>query len=38
MALAVYEMHPDLSEEERDKLTREGMDLVIKGLTSPRVH
>jgi hypothetical protein len=38
MALAVAEMHPDLSEEEREKLTREGMDLVLKGLTSPRVH
>lgn len=38
MALAVAEMHPDLDEEERDRLTREGMNLVIKGLTSPRVH
>ena len=38
MALAVYEMHPDMSDEERDQLTREGMDLVLKGIMSPRVH
>lgn len=38
MSLAIAEMYPDLPEEERDRLTREGMDLVVKGLTSPTVH
>lgn len=38
LALAVSEIYPDMPEEERDKLTREGMRLVLKGLQSPQVH
>lgn len=38
MALVVAETHPEMDEEEQYRLAKEGMDLLIKGLTSPRVH
>lgn len=38
LAEAIEEMHPDMTDEEREKVTREGMDLLLAGLTAPRVH
>ena len=38
LSAAIAEMHPELSKDERDDLTHEGMDLVMKGLTDQRLH
>lgn len=38
LSLAVAETCPNLSPEEQERLTREGMDLLIKGLKSTQVH
>lgn len=38
MTLVVAETHPEMDKEEQYRLAKEGMDLLIKGLTAPRVH
>ena len=38
LSLVVAELHPELSQEERDNLTRKAMNLVMRGLFDQQMH